>query len=258
MVKVMIVMVHIVMVNFLCRMVVRRMMVRLIRDVLWAACGWLRTATWWGLLVDSVLFVQIGERSALLAGHLLELQKNLLLGEVGIVGLRRLLEWICNEIQVEGIPRIQRAAVWKLDHIGHERLCKGVLELRNPSHGRCHAFFSSLKFFDAELGQLLLQSRLPLLQHFFSHDIDVRSEVAFHSMQLIGDVRLHLSQGELLAHRNEVLPLLVVAQMLLPDSLTDEKLVPAIAMSRLDLALDAVPRAKSHLYSCAHFVTSSS
>ena len=79
--------------------------------------------------MDSVLFVQVRERPALLAGHLLELQKNLLLSEVCIVCLCHLLEGVRDEIEIEGIPRIQRAAVWKFDHIGHERLREGALEL---------------------------------------------------------------------------------------------------------------------------------
>ena len=78
-------MVHVVVMNFLCRMMVRRLVMNLFRDVLWAAWRWLRRATWRWLLMNSVLFVQVCEGPALLAGHLLELQKNLLLCHMGIV-----------------------------------------------------------------------------------------------------------------------------------------------------------------------------
>ena len=89
----------------------------------------------------------------------------------------------------------------------------------------------------------------PRAAFFFPDNPDVRKKVAFHPMQLIGDVCLHLSNRELLAHRNEVLPLFVVAQMLFPDSLTDEMFVSSIAMSCLNLRFDSVPRSKSHLSS---------
>ena len=195
---------------------------------------------------SAMLALQVCEGSSLVTCHLLELQQNLLLGEVRIVCCRHLLERIGYEIEIERAPRLERAPIRELDHIGHERLCKGVLELRNPSHGRCRAFFSSLKFFDAEFCQLLPQSGLPLLEQLLSHNSDIRKEVAFHPAQLIGNVRLHLSNGELLAHRNEVLPLFVVAQMLLPESLTDEKLVSSKPVSCLNPALDSMPRSKSH------------
>ena len=86
--------------------------------------------------MNSVLFVQVCKGPALIACHLLELQQNLLLGEVRIVCCRHLLEGVRDEIEIERAPRLERAPIRELDHIGHERLCKGVLELRNPSHGR--------------------------------------------------------------------------------------------------------------------------
>ena len=105
----MIVMMHFVMMNLLRRMMVRRLMMDFLRGVVWGAWGWLRRATWRGLLMNSIFFVQIRERPSLLTCHLLELQKILLLGHMCVVGLRHLLEGIRDEVEIKAVPRIARS-----------------------------------------------------------------------------------------------------------------------------------------------------